>query len=75
MGPISVGVWRTDTRHGTYDVSVIVEGRRFDKKQVGLDEALAIKIGTAPPMELVVNRVGRNDVSGYLSTPNEFMAR
>ena len=76
VGPISVGLWRTDSRHGLYDISVIVEGHRFDKKRVGLDEALAIKVGSAPPMELVVNRVGRNEVSGYLSTPpSQFTTR
>ncbi len=75
VGPISVGVWRTDARHGTYDVGVLVDGRRFDKRHVGMDEALAIRVGNAPPMELVVNRVSRNDISGYLSAPRPLAVR
>ncbi len=71
IGPISLGLWRTDVKHGTYDASLIVDGHRFDKKHIGMDEALAIKIGTAPPMELVVNRVTRNDIFGYLSQPRQ----
>lgn len=34
-----------------------------------MDEALAITIGDGPPMQLLVNRVGKNDISGYLSRP------
>ncbi len=71
VGPISVGVWRTDSRHGFYDIGVMVEGQRFEKKHVGTDEALAIRIGNAPPMEFVVNRVSRNQVSGYLRTSSQ----
>ena len=69
LGPLTIGLWRTDARHGTYDASVVVDGHRFDKKRVGMDEALAIRIGNAAPMELVVNRVTKNDISGYLSKP------
>lgn len=75
VGPISLGVWRTDPRHGTYDISILVEGQRFDKRHVGLDEALAIRIGNGAPMELVVNRVFRNEVSGYLSVPTPASTR
>lgn len=75
IGPIDVGLWRTDARHGTYDLGLLVDGRRFDKRHVGLDEALAIRVGSAPPMELVVNRVTRNDISGYLDTPRAVAVR
>lgn len=67
VGPVSIGLWRTDPKLGTYDVSLLVAGQRFDKKHIGMDQALAIRIGDAPPMELVVNRVGRFDVAGYLA--------
>lgn len=75
VGPISLGLWRTDAKHGTYDASLIVDGHRFDKKHIGMDEALAIKIGAAPPMELIVNRVTKNDISGYLSKPRQVASR
>lgn len=71
IGPISMGLWRTDAKHGTYDASLLVDGHRFDKKHIGMDEALAIKIGAAAPMELIVNRVTKNDISGYLSKPRQ----
>jgi len=75
VGPVSIGLWRTDARHGNYDVSLVVAGQRFDKKHVGMDQALAIRIGDSAPMELVVNRIGKNDVAGYLTTPNQSPAR
>ena len=71
VGPISVGIWKTDAKHGTYDIGIMVEGQRFDKRRVGLDEALAIRIGNDPPLQLVVNRVFKNEVSGYLSTTGQ----
>ena len=69
LGPISIGVWRTDPKRGTYDAALLIEGHRFDKKRIHMDEALAITIGDGPPMQLLVNRVGKNDISGYLSKP------
>ena len=75
LGPISIGVWRTDPRHGTYDAALLISGHRFDKKRIHMDEALAISIGDAPPMELLVNRVGRNEIAGYLSKPNHAESR
>lgn len=69
LGPLTIGLWRTDAKRGTYDASVVVDGHRFDKKHVGMDQALAIRVGNAAPMELIVNRVTRNDISGYLSKP------
>ncbi len=74
VGPISLGLWRTDAKHGTYDASLIVDSHRFDKKHIGMDEALAIKVGTAPAMELIVNRVTKNEILGYLSKPRPVAA-
>ena len=71
LGPISIGVWRTDPKRGTYDAALLIEGHRFDKKRIHMDEALAITIGDGPPIQLLVNRVGKNDISGYLSKPAE----
>jgi hypothetical protein len=71
LGPISIGVWRTDPKRGTYDAALLIEGHRFDKKRIHMDEALAITIGDGPPMQLLVNRVAKNDISGYLSKPAE----
>jgi hypothetical protein len=50
---------------GTYDAALLIEGHRFDKKRIHKHEALAISIGDGPPMQLLVNRVGKNDISGY----------
>lgn len=75
VGPIAVGLWRTDPKHDTYDASVVIDGHRFDKKHISVDEALAIRIGSAPAMELIVNRVGKNDITGYLSKPRQLAAR
>lgn len=75
VGPISVGLWKTDPKHETFDLSVLVDGHRFDKKHVRSDEALAISIGGSQPMELIVNRVGKNEISGYLSKPRQIASR
>jgi len=75
VGPISVGLWKTDPKRDTFDVSLVVNGHRFDKKHIRSDEALAISVGDSEPMELLVNRVSKNEISGYLSRPKQIASR
>lgn len=69
VGPIELGLWGTDARHDAIQASVIVGERRFDLKRLKVDERVLIPIGNSENLELVVNRLGRNQISGYISEP------
>lgn len=70
FGSVRLGLWRTDAARKLYDLSVVVQGRRINLKGVSLNQAVKINPGAqAAPLELVVNRVSANQISGYLISP------
>jgi hypothetical protein len=71
VGPIELGFWRSDSRHDTAQASVLVGQRRLDLRRVKVNERVLIPIGPSENLELVINRVSRNQISGYLSEPKD----
>src|SRR6202049_4521873 len=52
------------------NLAMPVEDKRFEKKNRALNEPIFFYIsGTHIPEEIVVNKVGKDQVSGYVSTP------
>jgi len=47
-----------------------VEDKRFEKKNRALNEPIFFYVtGTHIPEEIVINKVGKNTISGYVSIP------
>lgn len=70
VGPVSLSLRSTNTKHNTYDLAMTVDDSLLNKKHVNLYEPLLITVGDRPqPLQLVVNRVGKDQVEGYLSEP------
>jgi hypothetical protein len=70
VGPIQVVLDKTNEKHKYYDLSMMVDDIRLDKKHVNLFEPVWITVSDRPrPLELVVNQVGKDSVVGYLSEP------
>jgi hypothetical protein len=70
VGPLSVSLRSTNTKHKTYDVAMMVEDNQLDKKHVNLYEPVWINLGDRPqPVQLVVNRVDKDRIAGYVSEP------
>ena len=70
VGPLSVALRSTSTKHKTYDLAMIVEDNQLSKKHVNLYEPVWIRLSDRPQaVELVVNRVDKDHISGYLSEP------
>ncbi len=70
VGPIKVRLLRINLRRSNADLSVMVNGRRFDRSHVALDRPLQVASskGSGPSVELVLNAVTREGVSGYVTT-------
>jgi hypothetical protein len=70
VGPVSVGLRKSDPKHKRYNLDMMVDDNKLEKKSVNLFEPVYI---TSPewtqPLELVVNRVDKDRVKGYISTP------
>jgi hypothetical protein len=70
VGPLQVGLRKTNSKHKFYDLSMLVDDMRLDKKHVNLYEPVWITLADrTQPLELVVNQVGKDSVAGYLSEP------
>ncbi len=67
-GPIQVSLRKADAKHKNYDVMLLVDDNQLTKKKVNLYEPIWIHRGGDPqPLQVVVNRIDRNHVRGYVS--------
>jgi hypothetical protein len=70
VGPLSLSLRSTSTKHKTYDLAMMVDDNSLSKKHINLYEPVWITMGDRPqPVQLVVNRVTKDNVEGYVSEP------
>jgi hypothetical protein len=70
VGPISVSLRKVNLKHKNYNLALMVDDNQLDKKNVNMLEPVWITLSDRPqPVELVVNQVRKDQVSGYLSEP------
>jgi hypothetical protein len=70
VGPLSLSLRKADTKHKSYDLAMIVDDNQLTKKQVNLYEPITIHTDNeSQPVMVVVNRIDKNLVHGYISTP------
>jgi hypothetical protein len=70
IGPLSLSLRKADTKHRSYDLSIMVDDKPVEKQHVNLSEPVWISLADLPqPIELVVNQIDKNRVRGYISAP------
>jgi hypothetical protein len=70
VGPLTLSLRKADTKHKSYDVEMIVDDNQLSKKKVNLYEPIWIHTeNESQPVQIVVNRVEKNLVHGYVSAP------
>jgi chromosome segregation ATPase len=72
VGPVQMSLNRTDSKRSKYTMTVLADDKSIEKKDKTAGEPVQFYVkGTArySPYEIVVFEVGRNQVTGYLSTP------
>ena len=72
VGPVQISLNKTDQKRSKYTMTVLADDRSIEKKDKTAGEPVQFYVkGTAhyAPYELVVFDVGKNQVTGYLSTP------
>jgi len=69
-GPISLDLRHADTKHKRYNMMLLVNDNRLEKKNVDLYEPIWISSADSPqPLEIVVNKITKNHIHGYISAP------
>jgi len=70
VGPLTLSLRKADTKHKNYDVAMIVDDNELNKKKVNLYEPIWIHMESGgQPVQVVVNRIDKNMVHGYVSAP------
>ncbi len=70
VGPLTLSLRKADTKHKNYNLEMIVDDNRLTKKNVNLYEPIWIHTeNESQPVQVVVNRVEKNLVHGYVSAP------
>jgi len=74
VGPVQVSLNKVDQKKSRYTMTVLVDDRSIEKrdKTAGEPVQFYVKGGRgAAPYEMVVFDVGKNQITGYLSTPKD----
>jgi len=70
VGNVTVELKSVNQKKNQFSVAMTVEDKRFDKKNRALNEPIFFYTsGTKLPEELVINKVAKDTVSGYISIP------
>jgi len=70
VGPLTLSLRKADTKHKSYDVEMIVDDNQLSKRKVNLYEPIWIHTeNESQPVQIVVNKIGKNEVHGYVSAP------
>ena len=72
VGPVQISLNRTDSKKSKYTMTVLVDDKSIEKKDKTAGEPVQFYVkGSArmSPYEIVVFDVGKNQITGYLSTP------
>jgi hypothetical protein len=69
-GPISIALRKADAKHEYCDLQMLVDDREITRKHVNLYESTAFYPQGYPlPLEVVINRIDKDSVQGYVSEP------
>jgi septal ring factor EnvC (AmiA/AmiB activator) len=70
VGPLTLSLRKSDTKHKSYDLAMIVDDNQLQKKKVNLYEPIWIHTeNDSQPVQIVVNRIDKDLVHGYISAP------
>ena len=70
VGNVTVELKGVNEKRSLFSAAMTVEDKQFEKKNRAMNEPIFFYTsGTHIPEELVVNKVGKNTISGYVSIP------
>jgi len=70
VGNLTVELKGVNEKRGQYSVAMTAEDRRLEKKNRPMNEPVFFYLsGTKIPEELVINKIGKDTISGYVSIP------
>ena len=76
VGNIQLQLKKTDPKRNRYTVDLLADDKKVEKKDKNTNEPVQFYVtGSRQPLELVVNEVIKDQISGYISAPKVMQAR
>jgi hypothetical protein len=70
VGNVTVELKGVNEKHNQFNIAMTVEDKRFEKKNRAVNEPIFFyTTGTKLPEEVVINKVSKDQISGYISIP------
>lgn len=70
VGNVTVELKGVNEKNNRANLTLVVEDKKMEEKNRNLNQPIFFYTnGNRQPQELVINKVGKNTISGYLSTP------
>lgn len=74
IGSLQVQLLKTDTKHNLFTVNLFFDDKVSQRRNEAIDEPVFFYMQGAPnALELVVNKLGKNTIAGYVSAPKGFI--
>ena len=68
-GPLMISLRKADAKHKRYDLAMIIDDNQLSKKSVNLYEPVWINGADREQLQLVVNKIDKDQIHGYVSAP------
>jgi len=73
VGTVTMQLQKTDTKKNVFTVNLLFDDKSHVHRDKAMDEPVYFYVqGASSALELVVNKLGKDSVSGYISTPKGF---
>jgi len=67
---VTIELKGVNQKHNQFNLAMVVEDKRFEKKNRAANEPIFFYMtGTHIPEEVVINKIGKDTISGYVSVP------
>jgi hypothetical protein len=75
VGTVLIELARTNPKKNQFTVNLFFDDKRTERKDKAINEPVYFYVqGASSALELVVNKVGKDSIAGYISTPKGFFS-
>ena len=73
VGTVTLQLQKTDTKKNVFTVNLLFDDKTHVHRDKAMDEPVYFYVqGASSALELVVNKLGKDSIAGYISTPKGF---
>lgn len=73
VGTVMIQLEKTDTKRNTFTVNLFFDDKRTQRRDKAMNEPVYFYVqGASSALELVVNKLSKDTIAGYISTPKGF---